>query len=204
MAVFPLETYPGKTQEGLLGQLLRKKLEPEVEDWVARGRHAAEEAGMGNAERREKMEELWSWAGIAANELARGHEWGGEFTREEREGEGGVESVVTGLVRRRRGLGRIGEDWEEEEEEEDEEGEEEGEGEDKMEIVAQADNEKAAAKGSEPKPTAEQEQEEKEKGEATTTTESKAPLPLPLPLLLPPPLSLEEVLKFLVTGIEPR
>ena len=44
------------------------------------------------------MLELWSWAGMAANELARGHEWGGDFTAVEVEG--GVENVVTGLRRR--------------------------------------------------------------------------------------------------------
>ena len=54
---------------------------------------------------------LWEWAGVAANEQARRHEWGGDFTAEEREG--GVENVITGLK-------RTFED--EEESEEDEEG----------------------------------------------------------------------------------
>lgn len=197
MAVFPLETYPGKTQEGLLGQLLRKKLEPEVEDWVAQGRHAAEEAGMGDEDRKEKMEELWSWAGMAANELARGHEWGGEFTREEKEK--GVENVQTGLMRRRRGgVGELGEEEEEEEEEEedDDDDEEEEAEEDKMEIVQMQTDviEGAAAAaegGNELKIPAEHEDEKKPESKETTPP-------------LPPPLSLEQVLKFLVTGIEPN
>lgn len=42
--------------------------------------------------------ELWNWAGRAANELARHHEWGGDFTLAEREA--GVENVVTGLRRK--------------------------------------------------------------------------------------------------------
>lgn len=46
---------------------------------------------------------------MAANELARGHEWGGEYTQEEREM--GIENVNTGL---RRGLDE--EDGDEEEE----------------------------------------------------------------------------------------
>lgn len=204
MAVFPLETYPGKTQEGLLGQLLRKKLEPEVEDWVARGRRAAEEAGMGDTDRREKTEELWNWAGLAANELARGHEWGGEFTRDEREG--GVENVVTGLRKRRMGGDEEeGEEGDEEEDEEEEEGDEDRDEEDKMEIIMQTqtddnnnnNNKKAVEGGDSKMSTTEQEQD----GKAETTAESKNPLPLPPPQ---PPLSLEETLKFLVTGIGPR
>lgn len=152
--------------------------------------------GMGKAGRREKMEELWSWAGLAANELARGHEWGGEFTREERER--GVENVVTGLVRRRRGLGED----EEDDEEEDEEGNEEGDGgEDKMEIVMQAQTDQDGEGGESKVTMTNSEREREGKAEVVTTmtttiTESKDP---PLP-----PLSLEEVLKFLVTGIEPR
>lgn len=97
LAVFPLPNYPGKTQEPLLGQLLRKKLEPGVEDWVAKGKEIADQ-GARDEDRRHEMLELWSWAGMAANELARGHEWGGEFTAEEVEF--GVENVVTGLRRK--------------------------------------------------------------------------------------------------------
>lgn len=46
----------------------------------------------------EAQMELWNWAGRAANELARQHEWGGAFTLAEREA--GVENVVTGLRRK--------------------------------------------------------------------------------------------------------
>ncbi|KAG9892057.1 hypothetical protein KCV05_g17983, partial [Aureobasidium melanogenum] len=43
--VYPLPSYPGRTQEDLLTQLLRKKLQPQVEDWIANGeRHAANSA----------------------------------------------------------------------------------------------------------------------------------------------------------------
>ena len=41
------------------------------------------------------MTELWEWAGVAANEQARKHEWGGDYTLVEIEG--GIENVVTGL-----------------------------------------------------------------------------------------------------------
>ncbi len=52
----------------------------------------------GEYARKVELLELWNWAGRAANELARRHEWGGDFTLEEREG--GVENVVTGLRRK--------------------------------------------------------------------------------------------------------
>lgn len=55
--------------------------------------------------------ELWEWAGLCANEQARRHEWGGEFTLEEQEA--GVENVVTGLK------GVLEESSDEEEDEED-------------------------------------------------------------------------------------
>lgn len=56
-----------------------------------------QEGHISQPEDRNEVLELWKWAGVAANELARGHEWGGEFTKEEREL--GVENVVTGLKR---------------------------------------------------------------------------------------------------------
>ncbi len=44
---------------------------------------------------RDEITEMWEWAGVAANEQARKHEWGGDYTLEEMEG--GTENVVTGL-----------------------------------------------------------------------------------------------------------
>jgi len=100
MVAYPLPTFPGRTQENLLGQLLRKKLEPDVEDWVLRGRDTA--TGAINVDDRDLEEHdllaLWEWAGMAANEQARKHTWGGDFTLEEREM--GVEKVDTGLRRK--------------------------------------------------------------------------------------------------------
>ncbi|MCJ1394263.1 mediator of RNA polymerase II transcription subunit 8 [Xylographa bjoerkii] len=101
MVVYPLPDFPGQTQEALLGQLLRKKLEPNVEDWVAEGRHTAGEnrlQGVNGTLQQSELQDLWSWAGMAANEEARKHTWGEDFTLEEREM--GVENVVTGLRRK--------------------------------------------------------------------------------------------------------
>lgn len=100
MVAYPLPSFPGRTQENLLGQLLRKKLEPDVEEWVERGRATATEATrIDDGDLKEDdLLSLWEWAGMAANEQARKHTWGGEFTLEEREM--GTENVDTGLRRK--------------------------------------------------------------------------------------------------------
>jgi mediator of RNA polymerase II transcription subunit 8 len=174
MAVYPLPSYPGKTQEALLGQLLRKKLEPEVEDWVTQGLQVAELAGMADDGKRSGVLDLWSWAGMAANELARGHEWGGDFTLEEREG--GIENVVTGLKRK---FAEEDED-EDEEEDENEDDDDAAAGKNKMESL-KVDR---AAEDVVLKTAVEQEDED---------IGSR---------VVGDPLPLEHVLKFMMTGIE--
>lgn len=112
LVAYPLPLYPGREQEPVLNQLLRKKFEPQVEDWVEKGRLAGEEVVKEDGGRgRDEIIDLWEWAGIAANEQARKHEWGGDYTAEEIEG--GIENVVTGLR-----------DEESDEEEEEKEGKE--------------------------------------------------------------------------------
>ena len=91
-----MPSYPGREQEPVLNQLLRKKFEPHVEDWVEEGRLAGDEVVKGDEGREgDEVIEMWEWAGMAANEQARKHEWGGDYTLEEIEG--GIENVVTGL-----------------------------------------------------------------------------------------------------------
>lgn len=68
------------------------------------------------------LAELWEWAPVEANQEARGRNWGGNFTLEEKEA--GIENVVTGL---RREL--------EDDDDDDDESEEEEEEEDQMDIV---------------------------------------------------------------------
>ncbi|MCJ1350740.1 MAG: mediator of RNA polymerase II transcription subunit 8 [Icmadophila ericetorum] len=116
MPVYPLPTFPGRTQENLLGQLLRKKLEPNVEDWVAEGKTIATRTGKGEGLKHEELRELWNWAGMAANEQARRHTWGGQYTIEERER--GVENVITGLKKKLKD-DDAEEEWDEDEEMED-------------------------------------------------------------------------------------
>ncbi|KAI9702374.1 MAG: mediator of RNA polymerase II transcription subunit 8 [Candelina mexicana] len=119
LSVYPLPSFPSKPQEALLGQLLRKKLEPHIEDYVELGRSTASPLsttatsnnsaisptfaapsgdGSGGALGLADLEELWDWARLAANEEARKRMGLGAFTLEEREG--GVENVVTGLRRK--------------------------------------------------------------------------------------------------------
>lgn len=163
IAVYPLPEFPGSTQENLLGQLLRKKLEPNVEDWVEQGRKTATEVREGQKGLTEEgLVELWDWAGRAANEEARKREWGDDFTLEEREM--GVENVITGLRR------KLDQDDEESDEEE-EEGEGEKDVSDKMDI-----DQKPGPAESEPKPF--------------QTNR--------------PPLPMDDILRFMSTGAEPK
>ncbi|KAH8816551.1 mediator complex, subunit Med8 [Xylogone sp. PMI_703] len=96
--VYPQTNYPGRTQEGLLGQLLRKKWEPQVEGWVDEGRAiSAEKAGS----EAEDLGELWKWAGdwigdrVAKYAMEENDDM---YTMEEREI--GIENVNTGLRRK--------------------------------------------------------------------------------------------------------
>jgi mediator of RNA polymerase II transcription subunit 8 len=99
---------------------LRKKLEPQVENWVEEGRTA--ETGInGAAKAGENEEELWSWAqdwiGMRVARYAL-EEAGDNYTVEEREK--GIENINTGLRR------TLDEDESSEEEDEDEEMEDVG------------------------------------------------------------------------------
>jgi mediator of RNA polymerase II transcription subunit 8 len=99
---------------------LRKKLEPQVENWVEEGR-AAETGINGAAKAGEDEEELWSWAqdwiGMRVAKYAV-EEAGDNYTVEEREK--GIENVNTGLRR------TLDEDESSEDEDEDEEMEDVG------------------------------------------------------------------------------
>lgn len=134
---YPLPSYPGKTEETLLNKLLRKKLDPKVEDWIEHGVRQAEPASQTNGHgtitngataqeqtatlTHEELADLWSWAGPESNNIVRkiGEDDGfdDDFTLAEREQ--GVENVVTGLKRKL---------WESDSEDEEE-------GDDKMKAV---------------------------------------------------------------------
>lgn len=111
MAAFPLPEMPGsEDKEALVGQLLRKKPEVGVEEWVAEARGLGAEVVAAGA--KGEVEDMWAWAMVRANEEARRWEWmTAERTPGEMEGkgEGGGEGEM---------------DEEEEGEEEEERGEE--------------------------------------------------------------------------------
>jgi mediator of RNA polymerase II transcription subunit 8 len=46
LVIHPSTNFPGRTQEHILGGLLRKKLEPDVERWVDEARQTARDAGL--------------------------------------------------------------------------------------------------------------------------------------------------------------
>jgi mediator of RNA polymerase II transcription subunit 8, fungi type len=111
VAVHPSTNFPGRTQEGLLQQLLRKKLEPHVEEWVDEGRTVQ---ATNEAEKEKDDEELWKWARDFIGERVAKYaieEAGDNYTAAEREM--GIENVKTGLRR------KLDEDEDEDEEMED-------------------------------------------------------------------------------------
>ena len=111
----PSANFPGRTQENVLMQLLRKKLEPNVEEWVERGREAAAEA---TPEGINAMEVMWADMREWCLERTKAYiieEANDVYTAEERAA--GVETVKTGL---RRNLDEESDEEEEEEEDEDE------------------------------------------------------------------------------------
>jgi mediator of RNA polymerase II transcription subunit 8 len=97
IAVHPSPNYPGRTQENVLGQLLRKKLEPDVADLVEEGREAAALATPeGIAALQDVWNELREWTVDRIATYVR-EEAGDVYTKEERDL--GVENVRTGLKR---------------------------------------------------------------------------------------------------------
>ncbi|OAA39167.1 Mediator complex, subunit Med8 [Metarhizium rileyi] len=118
MVIHPSPNYPGRSQENILTQLLRKKLEPDVEELVVQGRETAKLATPdGVAELQAIWDELREWTQGRIAAYVR-DEAGDVYTSEERKL--GVENVRTGL---RRGL-------DESDDEDDDEAEEEDGGED--------------------------------------------------------------------------
>ncbi|CAL3972060.1 hypothetical protein PZA11_005277 [Diplocarpon coronariae] len=115
MVVYPSTNYPGRTQEGILTQLLRKKMEPHVETWVQEGRATQAEVMEGRTNEKSEDELLvWAkdWVGNRVVKYAM-EEAGDNYTIEEREQ--GIKNVKTGLKR------NLEEDESDEDEDEDEE-----------------------------------------------------------------------------------
>ncbi|KAF5026561.1 hypothetical protein F66182_1350 [Fusarium sp. NRRL 66182] len=114
MAIHPSTNYPGRTHEGVLTHLLRKKLEPDVEELVGQGLEAAR---LATPEGLDALEGIWrelrAWLIDRVGYFA-ASENNDPYTAEERAD--GTENVRTGL---RRDI-EEGEDDEDEDEEEEE------------------------------------------------------------------------------------
>jgi len=94
--VFPSTNYPGRTQENILTQLLRKKLEPQVENWVEEGRKIADNEGGTDKTEDEFLD--WAIRWLEKRIVVFGDEEAQEdYTAEEKEL--GIENVNTGLRR---------------------------------------------------------------------------------------------------------
>ncbi|KAF7551395.1 hypothetical protein G7046_g7740 [Stylonectria norvegica] len=111
LAIRPSTNFPGRTQENLLTQLLRKKLEPNVEELVAKGR---ETARLATPEGLEQLQDIWQelreWT----------HERIGVYVRDEASDPYTVEERKTGIENVRTGLRRnLEEDSDEDEGDED-------------------------------------------------------------------------------------
>ncbi|KAK5631683.1 hypothetical protein RRF57_007397 [Xylaria bambusicola] len=128
VAIHPSTNFPGRTQENILLQLLRKKPEPDVEATIDKGRQTLatmplpgnaglDAAAHSNKEKEAALSEIWGTTRNACQERIAEYvvnEEGDYFTAEEHEI--GIENVRTGLQR----------NFEDEYEDEDEEMEDEG------------------------------------------------------------------------------
>lgn len=109
---YPLPSFPGNTQEGLLQQLLRKKPEPRAEEWIDETlKIDAEEEkaengvsatrGAAASPSDEETRDLWGWAGATTagkvQEMLDGGLFDDDYSIKERKE--GVKNVVTGLKR---------------------------------------------------------------------------------------------------------
>ncbi|KAK5123403.1 hypothetical protein LTR85_002835 [Meristemomyces frigidus] len=110
---YPLPTFPGPSQEHVLTQLMRKKLDPKTEDWIAeytkpKTQGTRQLNGMPNGDtshgiqlKDEDYRNLWTWAGSTSTDIANGmlisDAFEDNYTLAEREA--GIENVVTGLKR---------------------------------------------------------------------------------------------------------
>lgn len=97
VAIHPSTNYPGRTQENILLQILRKKPEPDVENAMDEGRKVFTAMG-GNAQVEEALDQKWNAASKFLLERVQRYtdeEDGEVFTAEEYDM--GIENVRTGL-----------------------------------------------------------------------------------------------------------
>lgn len=124
---FPRASFPGHSHEVVLQQLLRKKAEPAVDDWIDDNTNPVrvakwndgQDTGLKDAE----QDELWAFAkptsAQTAEDMIKSGAFDFEYTLAEKDG--GLENVITGL---RRKLNKIMDPNASDEEDDDDEDEE--------------------------------------------------------------------------------
>ncbi|KAI9726302.1 MAG: mediator of RNA polymerase II transcription subunit 8 [Chrysothrix sp. TS-e1954] len=107
--VYPLPDFPDTTHQGMIEELLRKKLEPGVEGWIDEGLRRADAQAQAQAQAQgggtQVGEELQGWASEKARQCFSEVVFDVDYTMEERARERGVEGVRTGLRRKLRRFG---------------------------------------------------------------------------------------------------
>ncbi|KAM0717711.1 hypothetical protein Q7P37_007563 [Cladosporium fusiforme] len=123
---YPHASYPGHAHEPVIQQLLRKKAEPSVEDWIDDNTNPAKVAkwddGLDTGLSDQEQKELWEFAKPTSRSMFAEFTQRGAFDFEYTlaEKDAGVDNVVTGL-RRKLGKKLDDEDDDSEDEDEDEE-----------------------------------------------------------------------------------
>lgn len=100
---YPLPSFPAQSQSILLSMLCNKKPNPLVQDWFVKGLNDPAVTALSTADKTEQ-DEFWKEVQDAVAEQQDSRSWYDElYTLEEREGEGGIDAVDTGLVLDERG-----------------------------------------------------------------------------------------------------
>lgn len=100
---YPLPSFPTQSQSILLPMLCNKKPNPLVQDWFVKGLNDPAVTALSAADKA-AQDEFWKEVQDAVAEQQDSRSWYDElYTLEEREGEGGIDAVDTGLVLDERG-----------------------------------------------------------------------------------------------------
>lgn len=94
---YPLPNFPAQSQSILLSMLCNKKPNPLVQDWFVKGLNDPAVTALSTFDKAEQNE-FWKAVQDVVAEQQDSRSWYDElYTLEEREGEGGIEAVETGL-----------------------------------------------------------------------------------------------------------
>lgn len=103
---YPIPAFVDRSHENIVTEVVRKKLEPSVEDWVDRGMDTGTKI-----DERQDLDHLWSLVHSKSVASVTQIPWASDFTVDEARSEGGIDAVHTGL---RRKLNKGGEEADDE------------------------------------------------------------------------------------------